>query len=35
MERLVGKDPNIGIVELSEADIKRHPLVQTIVKALR
>lgn len=35
MERLVGKDPAIGIVELSEADIKRHPLVQTIVRALR
>ncbi len=35
IDRLRGIDPNISVVELGDDDIKRHPLVKVIAKALR
>jgi phosphate starvation-inducible PhoH-like protein len=35
IERLTGRDGNIGVVRMTEDDIQRHPLVAVICKALR
>ena len=32
---LVGKSPRIGVVELADCDIQRHPLIELILSALR
>jgi phosphate starvation-inducible PhoH-like protein len=34
-QALVGKSPRIGVVELKDVDIQRHPLIRTILDALR
>lgn len=35
LSALRGVDPSIGVVELTESDIQRHPLLKVILKALR
>lgn len=35
VECLRGKDPEIGIVQMTDADIQRHPLIRTILTNLR
>lgn len=35
IQALKGKDANIGVVEMSESDIQRHPLIGVILKALQ
>jgi phosphate starvation-inducible PhoH-like protein len=35
IDRLVGRDGNLGVCRMTDDDIQRHPLVQLICKALR
>lgn len=35
VERIRGRDPQIGVVQMTESDIQRHPLIRTILQALR
>ena len=35
VECLRGKDPDIGVVQMTDADIQRHPLIRTILANLR
>ena len=35
VEKLAGKDPEIGIVQMTDADIQRHHLIKVVLKALR
>lgn len=35
IQSLRGKDPQIGVVQMTDADIQRHPLIRTILRNLR